>query len=371
MIAKAYEHPVDGHSVLPVLRPFLPHSLPLYRRLQFPYRTQSSYVLATFPPPDILAEDAAGKVPQCFAVAFLDRSRRPETELWIFLSGQVPGRCSGLPGDGNSCPACEEAVLAILRHISTLPLPGPVGPALNSATENGTTDTTSQEEHLRHHDSSFPVSSYLSHLAYPSILLLGAAHNLPVRILEQANLIRTEWPGIGIPYLKYIFRLSDLPPPHEPPQGLRWGEVRSQDCALVHARSAIPRTVDTIMRMPSVAVFSSSSSSSQDGMRSVDERDRAGGEQLVAWAFMGLDGSLTALHVEAGFRGRGLAKAVVGRLFREHLKVFGEIGLEDEGWAHSDVAVENWESRGVAKSLGGTEGWEVFWVRVDLEKIKR
>lgn len=359
MIAKAYEHPVDGHSVLPVLRPFLPYSLPLYRRLQFPYRTRTSYVLATFPPPDSLAEDAAGKAPQCFAVAFLDRSRRPETELWIFVSGQVPGRCSGVPGDGNSCAACEEAVLATLRHISILPLPKPVGPALASATENGTTDTTSQDEHLRHRDSSFPVSSYLSHLAYPSILLLGAAHQLPVRILEQANLIRTEWPGIGIPYLKYIFRLSDLPPPHELPQGLRWGEVRSQDCTLVQTRSAIPRTMDTIMRMPSVAVFSSSPN---------DVDGSGGGEEPVAWAFMGLDGSLTALHVEAGFRGRGLAKAVVGRLFREHLGVFGEVELEEEGWAHSDVAVENWESRGVAKSLGGTEGWEVFWVRVDLGK---
>ncbi|KAJ9648416.1 hypothetical protein H2199_001271 [Coniosporium tulheliwenetii] len=277
--------------------------------------------------------------PQCFAVAFLDRSRRPETELWIFLSGQVPGRCNGLLNEGSTCPPCNEAVLATLRHISTLPRPEPVGSALDPPTENGTTDTPSQDEHLRHRDSSFPVSSYLSHLAYPSILLLGAAHNLPVRILEQANLIRTEWPGIGIPYLKYVFRLSDLPR---------------------RARSAIPRTQDTIMRMPSVAVFSSSS------------KDEGGsnGETLVAWAFMGLDGSLTALHVEADFRGRGLAKAVVGRLFREHLKVFGEVGLEEEGWAHSDVAVENWESRGVAKSLGGTEGWEVFWVRVDLERLE-
>lgn len=211
MVTKAYEHPADGQTVLPILRPFLPHSLPLYRRLQFPYRTRTSYVLATFPLPEAPGVLSTEEPPQCFAVAFLDRSRRPETELWIFLSGQVPGRCNGLLNEGSTCPPCNEAVLATLRHISTLPRPEPVGSALDPPTENGTTDTPSQDEHLRHRDSSFPVSSYLSHLAYPSILLLGAAHNLPVRILEQANLIRTEWPGIGIPYLKYVFRLSDLP----------------------------------------------------------------------------------------------------------------------------------------------------------------
>lgn len=124
---------------------------------------------------------------------------------------------------------------------------------------------------------------------------------------------------------------------------------------------------------------------------------------MVAWAFLGPDGSLTSLHVEPGHRGRGLAKAVAGRLltalahdeagmgFRPVVgNGAGTFGRDDNGgesakkthanasedgsagpraWAHSDVAAGNVESAAVAKGLGGTEGWSVRWVGVDLRAV--
>ena len=43
---------------------------------------------------------------------------------------------------------------------------------------------------------------------------------------------------------------------------------------------------------------------------------------------------------------------------------------EEGGWAHSDVAVENRESAGVARAVGGREGWVVRWCHVDLGRVR-
>ena len=102
---------------------------------------------------------------------------------------------------------------------------------------------------------------------------------------------------------------------------------------------------------------------------------------IIAWGFLGPDGSLTTLHTESEFRGTGLAKKVAWKLFgllKSHdvdssAEVEGQrdrfVGVrKGEEWNHSDVAGPNPASEGVAKALGGREGWECFWCRVDLEK---
>ena len=62
------------------------------------------------------------------------------------------------------------------------------------------------------------------------------------------------------------------------------------------------------------------------------------------------------MRVQEEYRGRGLAKAVTSNLFRLHLPKFGP-----ERIAHADVALDNIQSQGVCKSLGGAEGWIVYW----------
>ena len=64
---------------------------------------------------------------------------------------------------------------------------------------------------------------------------------------------------------------------------------------------------------------------------------------------------LTIGHQEP-YRGRGLAKAVTRKLFGDHLGDYG-----DDGWGSVDVFVENQESQGLCRSLGGRLGWLTSW----------
>jgi hypothetical protein len=258
----------------------------------------------------------------------MDRSRRPETEAWFFLSGQIPGRCSST--NETQCPDCTAALLAIIKHVSTLPIPESV------------------------HTDDAAASEYTKHLSDTSILMIGSLAQLPVDILNSHNLVRTDLPGINIPYQKFIIRTAGLSKLKTSlPEGLRWAEVRQQDYALVKSRTSIPKKDKTLALLPSVAVFPTD------------------GDTPIAWAFVGPDGSLATLHTEPEYRGQGLAKAVTTKLFNERLKLFDEEeGKEEGGWlAHSNVAMDNVQSSAVARSLGGTPGWVVYWLRVDLRKF--
>lgn len=102
---------------------------------------------------------------------------------------------------------------------------------------------------------------------------------------------------------------------------------------------------------------------------------------LIAWAFLGSDGSLTSLHVEPAHRSKGIgtlvAEAVLRLLSSSEGGFFaGGLGAKEgseearlgswAGYAHSDVAVGNEGSAGVARELGGWGGWRVRWVGVEL-----
>lgn len=348
-----YEHPLDGSTVLPVLKPLLPNPLPLYRRIQFPLRNPSSYLLATFKPGAEVKD-----IQSCFCAALVERSVRPETEVRLFLSGEVNGQCPRSSSEGTAthrsdepgqhCADCSAAILSVVSYISSLPLPSsihandqavslPIAVSPNGAHESTTAD-------------------YSRHLIDPNLVLFGNVAALPVSILKTNNLVRTELPGLDFDYQKFIIHTGSLRSrtSDELPPGLRWGEVRSQDFALVKSRTAIPRKDKTLATVPSVAIFPS-------------EPDSA----PIAWCFLGVDGSLMTLHVEPEHRGRGLAKAATFKLWTEKFGAFDEEeGKRPEGWlAHSDVHVANKESAGVARSLGGVEGWMSWWVRVDLSRL--
>ncbi|MCJ1479782.1 hypothetical protein MMC13_008468 [Lambiella insularis] len=320
-----YTHP-SPHTLLPHLLPLLPCPLPLLLRLQSPLQTPHAHILSTIPP-------SSPSLPPLFATAYLDRSRAPETECWLFSSLELPSPSS--PSSHLS------PLLPLLAHIAALPLPA-----------------------------SYPAAQT------PSLLLVGALHRRVLELLKGAPVAAGEGrkvisgPGAEreereahihgstsaggsnargvvrghtVPYTKFLFRPGVFrSEDEEAPAGLRWTAVREGELPLVLARSEIPRQART-MRL----------------LRSVGLREGEGGEEgrLVAWAFRGLDGSLTSLFVEEGWRGRGLGKMVTRRL------------LGGEEWGHSDVAKDNGESVGVARGLGGEEGWECFWAWVDLGKV--
>lgn len=150
------------------------------------------------------------------------------------------------------------------------------------------------------------------------------------------------------------------------PPGYRFSEVKREELARVVASTAIPRTEATLAVLGGVCV-----------------RDAEG--RVVSWGFLGVDGSLSSLFTEAGFRGQGLAKAVAGALVEglggerglgeeapggEELKMGYRCIRDGEGWAHSDINAENKESAAVARAIGGRVGWECRWISVDLGKVK-
>lgn len=114
--------------------------------------------------------------------------------------------------------------------------------------------------------------------------------------------------------------------------------------------------------------------------------------ELIAWAFLGTDGSVRTAFTIPRFRRRGLMRAVVRRLIRENLRgAFGleagagevtgekerqegnrEVGGEEKqkeeaGWiCGAHVSRGNRGSWALFEGLGGRLVGEAFWVRVDV-----
>jgi ribosomal protein S18 acetylase RimI-like enzyme len=166
-----------------------------------------------------------------------------------------------------------------------------------------------------------------------------------------------------VPYAKFLFSNSSTSSvaavvANQPlPQGLVYTTVRASEFALVRSRTSIPRKDRTLALLPSAGI----------------RLDGADADTLIAWAFLGPDGSLSTLHVEPEYRKRGLGKALTLRVFGLLGDgADGKAGFEDvqdqEKWCHSDVSRDNRESTAVAKGLGGREGWVCYWVLVDLKR---
>ena len=121
-----------------------------------------------------------------------------------------------------------------------------------------------------------------------------------------------------------------------------------------------------------------------------EEGSRKG--ELVAYAFVGKDGSLSSLEVKKAHRGKGLAGQLSRELFRRQADTFSlpsnlngfagsdknssadkaqGMGREQrEGWfSHADVGVDNTGSKRVMDKLGGKIMWRVCWVEVDLDVV--
>lgn len=144
------------------------------------------------------------------------------------------------------------------------------------------------------------------------------------------------------------------------PPGFVYGKVDPKDYPLVKSRTQIPRQDRTLVKLPSVAIYPTDTSSSTP--------------QPIAWAFLGLDASLTTLHVEPAYRGLGLAKSLSLKLFSENMNIYWQYnpstgeqnGHVDERYGHADVATDNIASQRVCESLGGNWHFEVFWMRIVL-----
>lgn len=243
------------------LRDHLPQSLPLLRRTQFTHYPQGTteharYLIATDSDGATDGGDRQGQAPSSqrhFAAAYLDLSKGPETEMYLYTTLEDAKDLTAVPSDE-------------------------VESALNLAVALLHRGKLAAEEVMR---------SGAFKLARGAGFLVGGLHQPTYELLcSRRGLTSSYWN----PHHAWLFRLERLPAlpggagdGEGPGPGLRWDVVRREDVPLIASRTYIPKIEATLMSEPSVGV-----------------RDAEGA--LVAWGFIGVAGTLSTLHVEV--RGR-------------------------------------------------------------------
>ncbi|KAK4565276.1 hypothetical protein LTR86_003893 [Recurvomyces mirabilis] len=369
-------------SCLDILRPHLPHSLPLYRRLQFGRFFDSSVILSNLRKEDIrlnVLPPGHGETPgfdgkgneswrsqsgrddallKHWIIAFVDRSSRPETEAWMFGTWECG---STTDQSGEEKREIERLVQGVVHATARLLLPpsihqqGPITSTLTTTSKpNGQTENDKDSV-------GFTRTDYASHTTNRNITLWGAIHTHTAQTLQTLGVVPPEFKAGAVANHTFIFDIASMPTPPDLPKDLYWGTLSPTHFPLVRSRTPIPRQEKTMAVLPNLAIYPIQRSRPS---KTSPEHDPV--PNPIAWAFIGLDGSLTTLHVEPSYRNRGLAKALTTKLFRENMSGFWEGGAEETKWAHGYVVVGNEASSGMCRSLGGRSEWECYWVRVDL-----
>ena len=213
-------------SLISNLKSHLPHSLPLLRRIQFASRvkggsTQHSHVIY------VHSGDSSH-----FAAAYLDLSRGPETECWMYssLQASVPFNPDATSSAYIPSPlSTVELAIAIEQPLSLLRRIRSIEASFSSLSENGSEEGLNQG-HSRYH------------------VRIGALHETVRRLLidNGATVLRTsvvpegqEWEF----YATWLIRAGDLKQKNEVdlPEGLRWDVIRTEDTGLVRGRTSIPK----------------------------------------------------------------------------------------------------------------------------------
>ncbi|KAI9700503.1 MAG: hypothetical protein M1820_006802 [Bogoriella megaspora] len=415
-------------SSLPnLLRSVLPTGLPLYRRLQFPLRSGFEFLISTFPVSTTV-------LPKTFCIAWVDRSRRPESQCFLFSSLEAEHRWYTEFQSPENYKNAEDYGLgvaqlrAVLLAIRNLPYPPSQDEDGYEERKAASIEARRRAEPEGRED---PLLSKTWELSdkdklEKTFIMLGAIHNISSRIIQDDfKMVPKDLWGIegvwAASYRKWLFSTDTIaqnthvqasdptkrlqsartvaettaaagnPDGEEEfenlgneglPDGLYWSAMQEQDLTTVRSRTHIPRRERTMRLLPSICIRRHPSFKAPAGAlpppasaapHSAEPPDPDGSPAAaplgpndpIAWAFLGVDASLSSLHVEPGFRGLGLAKAVAGKLFTDGM--VGTYGMEDgERWAHSDVADDNESSIGVMKSLQGRKGAEHWWMRVHL-----
>ncbi|KAI4744406.1 chaperone protein dnaJ [Aureobasidium sp. EXF-12298] len=300
------------------LAPYMPTCIALYRRIQFGHFNPGSHLFSSVNLASPVHERNANDP---WIVAFVDRTCRPETEVWIAASWE-----HNTPADDSWPPQADSLVKSMIERISKVKSSPQetAGTVVNPGKPPGLASTFKGS-------ASVDRDHYLQHMQNEQIALFGSIHSATCKILNRLGLVDPSSAAVSnLPYRKYIFDLRDNLPP-----GFVYGKVDPKDYSLVKSRTQIPRQDRTLVKLPSVAIYPTDTSSSTP--------------QPIAWAFLGLDASLTTLHVEPAYRGLGLAKSLSLKLFSEDMNIYwqhnpttGEQnGHVDERYGHADVATDN------------------------------
>lgn len=328
--------PNGGYIVqdaLKILRPCLRTSLPLYRRLQGGLFLDQTCLLTSL---DLTKADSQDERGSPWLIAFVDRSCRPETEVWFY--GSWEGNDS--QKSTEDAASIDALVLNLCKATKDLGLPA----SIHQNGDDHGTEAAGLE--ITKDTGGYSRDEYGGHASNPNIMLWGGVHEKNVPILRRLGLIGRDFESLVVPNHTFIWNVDEMADARPLPNDLRWGEVKPGHFALVRSRTQIPRQERTMAVLQSLAIYP------------VDS------QTPIAWVFVGLDSSLTTLHVEPEWRGKGLAKAITTKLLKEKLGKFWEEGVEKTAFGY--VMVGNKASEGMCLSLGGRSDWAGYWLRVDL-----
>ncbi|KAK5996446.1 hypothetical protein PT974_01780 [Cladobotryum mycophilum] len=280
--------------VTDLLEDRLPYSLVLLRRLQFTKfndgTTPHARIIFVSDIDDLGVLEAGSRQPTMFTAAYLDFSEGPDTEMFLY---------STLHADQQqqSSIEYEEQLGSFLQETSRI-----------------------REE-------------YGKDTAFGNQVLVGALQTEVRRAFERLGRVQQRPFGY---YDKWLFNVHELPQFDESlPNGMYWDEATLDDCHVIVSKTEIPRIAEALMRHPNLVI-------------------RLEDKTPIAWALLGLDGSLISLHCEEAYRRKGLAKTLAGKLMRQSMAEYGR-----GAWGSADVSATNDGSRGMCKALNGKIHWEV------------
>lgn len=415
---------IQVQRLLVRLGEFLPHSLPLVRRLQFrklEEEENAGKVWVALAPAvdddgdddddddagDELVKEWLWSPPSgsrvCWIAAHVNITNPGQTQVWVFASWEK---------DFNE--QRQENEVALQSVTSDIAVPPTAPPRVLPHVGDSKSPSSLPSEQVRisllhalmayinrHLVPQLPMSppdswsglqraGKIVSIPYRrSKVIFGTVHKdaLVSLIMQQYGdrVTRTD-PG----YLKFVFERHlrsvlipstkiSLSKNGERESELEFRPLERRHLQTVMDRTAIPRTMETLSSLISTGLFWKSESASPSFLDcGCDQSDMP-----IAWGFLGKDASLSSLHTEDLWRGRSLAAAVGNELIRRQDEVFydaidantnpdtqkNEDRKEAVRWSHTDVSASNVGSRRVMEKLGGKVMWTVAWVEVDLEGI--
>ncbi|KAK0731722.1 hypothetical protein B0H67DRAFT_84994 [Lasiosphaeris hirsuta] len=203
--------PTPPSALLAALAPHLPHSLPVLRRLQFARNVPGGTTATARVIWARYDDDDAGSGGD-FAAAYVDLSRGPETECWLYstIEDAVVG---AVPEEVRSEEVLEgeELVLEVLRGVRALEAEVEAG---TRVLETGWFMVGSLHEAVRHR-----------------LIARG------VRVKKTENVANElEWEFCG----KWLFRVGELEE-RGLPEGMGWDVATRADVPIIQGRTSMPR----------------------------------------------------------------------------------------------------------------------------------
>lgn len=353
-------------TLLPALESHIPSSLPLLRRVQYDctHPRQTAYYVASA---NITQHSTDPTNEEPWIAAYINLFAGHETQALIYssLEAEVPSVEYTINSDNGEyisdfCTIPPERqdiarkqIWNLLQFIHSDLMPEYLAHLSNLEDQS---DVLEQQQNIK----VIPKHN-------PPSILIGSLHTGLVKLLttNDSYLNAQFRPGLKVhrydplPYVKYIFapdvfQTGDNEKSNPLPEGYFYGSegLKAEHVDLVRSRTHIPRGRKTLLAMPSVVVYHSSSA-----------------EAPIAWGFLAFDGSLATLHVEPEHRGKGIAAILSREVMRRGIGsgVYGSNSME-LGYTHADVARDNIASRKVMEKVGGGKGWRwsVTWTVVEV-----